>query len=97
MSITTSGTSTAGKVYSLVCFVAVMGSIDQPIITWLNPMNNPVPSDMITTTGSVSILTFDPLSASHAGTYTCRVVSSGEVENTTNEVLVLSEQYGTIQ
>ena len=39
---------------------------------WLDPMNNAVPSDMVTASGSMSTLTFNPLSASHAGTYTCR-------------------------
>ena len=71
-SITASGTNTAGETYSLVCSVTVTESTDQPIITWLDPMNNPVPSEMVTRTGSMSTLTFNPLSASNAGTYTCR-------------------------
>ena len=73
ISITASGTNTAGETYRLVCSVTVTGSTDQPTITWSDPMNNPVPSGMVTTTGSMSTLTFNPLSArSHAGTYTCR-------------------------
>ena len=72
ISITASGTNTAGETYRLVCSVTVTGSTDQPTITWSDPMNNPVPSEMVNTTGSMSTLTFNPLSASHAGTYTCR-------------------------
>ena len=33
-------------------------------------MNNPVPSGMVTTTGSMSMLIFSPLAVSNAGTYT---------------------------
>ena len=66
-----SSSNTAGETYSLECSATVTGSNDQPTITWLDPMNNPVPSGMVTTTGSMSTLTFNPLAASHAGTYTC--------------------------
>ena len=72
VSITTSGANTAGETYSLVCSVTVIGLNDQPTITWLDSMNNTVPSEMVNTTGSMSTLTFNPLSASHAGNYTCR-------------------------
>ena len=72
VSITHSGTNTAGQAYSLVCSVTVTGSTDTPTITWLDPMNSQVPSEMVSTTGSMSTLAFNPLSASHAGTYTCR-------------------------
>ena len=64
------------------------GSTDQPTITWLDPMNNPVPSEMVTTTGSMSTLTFNPLAASHAGTYTCRVTAGGVTETKTFTVIV---------
>ena len=70
--ITGSGTATAGESYSLECTVTVTGSTDQPTITWLmGPMNNMITSGVVTT-GSMSTLTFNPLSASDAGTYTCR-------------------------
>ena len=78
LSITASGTNTAGETYSLECSATVTGSTDQPTITWLDPMNNTVPSEMVTTTGSMSTLTFNPLAASHAGTYTCRGMVGGE-------------------
>ena len=83
VSITASSTNTAGETYSLVCSATVTGSTDQPTITWLDPMNNPVPSEMVTTTGSVSTLTFNPLAASHAGTYKCSATVEGAMPTAT--------------
>ena len=94
VSITPSGTNTAGEAYSLVCSVTVTGhgSTDTPTITWLDPMDSQVPSEMVSTTGSMSTLTFNPLSASHAGTYTCRAtLTSGEIGTDTEIVTVQSE------
>ena len=88
-----SGTNTAGETYSLECSATVTGSNDQPTITWLDPMNNPVPSGMVTTTGSMSTLTFDPLSASHAGTYTCRATVGSTMQTATMDVTVESKFY----
>ena len=88
LSITPSGTNTAGETYSLECSATVTGSTDQPTITWLDPMNNPVPSEMVTTTVSMSTLTFNPVTASHAGTYTCRVTAGGVTETKTSTVIV---------
>ena len=82
-----SGDNTAGETYSLECFT-VTGSTDQPTITWLDPMNNPVPSEMVTITGSMSTLTFNPLSASHAGTYTCRGMVGGVTREETSTIIV---------
>ena len=91
MSITPSGTNTAGETYSLVCSVTVTGSIDQLTITWLDPVNNTVPSEMVTTTGNMSTLTFDPLVISHAGTYTCRATLGDDVQTATVTVTVQSK------
>ena len=92
VSITASGTNAAGLTYRLVCSATVTGhgSTDQPIFTWLlqDPMNNQVDSGMVTTTGSMSTLTFSPLTASHAGTYTCRVTVGGVTETQTTTVIV---------
>ena len=88
-SITASDTNTAGETYSLMCSVTVTGSTDQPTITWFGPMNNPVSPEMVTTTGSTSTLTFNPLSArSHAGTYTCRASAGSLSGNRTFTVQV---------
>jgi hypothetical protein len=92
--ITSSGTATAGESYSLRCTVTVNGSDDQPMITWLmGPMNNVITSGVVTTDG-MSTLTFNPLSASHAGTYTCRatlgsIVDSVDIIIAVNGVLKL--------
>ena len=90
-SITPSGTNTAGETYRLVCSVTVTGSTDTPTITWLDPMGNQVSPDMLNTTGSMSTLTFSPLSASHAGTYTCRGTVEGVMESEATTVSVNSE------
>ena len=87
VSITPSGDNTAGETYSLECST-VTGSTD---ITWLDPMNSPVPSGMITTTGSTSRLTFSPLTASHAGTYTCRATVGSTIKTATMDIKVESE------
>ena len=91
VSITPSGTNTAGDTYSLVCSVTVTGSNDTPTITWLDPTNSQVPSVMVSTTGSMSTLTFNQLSASHAGTYTCIAAVGSEVQTDEKEVTVQSE------
>ena len=91
-----SGSNTAGETYSLECSANVTGSTDQPTTTWLIPMNNPVPSGMVTTTGSMSTLTFDPLAASHAGTYTCRATVGSTMEAATMDVSVESECFVTL-
>ena len=80
VSITPFGTNTAGATYSLVCSVTVTGSTDTPTITWLDDgveiaTNSSRTVSSTTSDGSngySSTLTFSPLSASHAGTYTCR-------------------------
>ena len=76
-----------GETYSLECFATVTGSTDQPNITWLDRGNSMVPSGIVTTTGSMSTLTFDPLAASHAGTYTCRATATGNVTWTESKVV----------
>ena len=88
--ITPFGTATAGETYSLVCSVTVTGSTATPTITWLDPMNNQVTSGVMTT-GSMSTLTFNPLSASQAGTYICRVALGSAVDTTSRLVTVQSE------
>ena len=90
--ITTSGTSTAGEIYSLECSVTVTGSTDQPTTTWLDSMINPVPSEVVTTIGSMSTLTFNPLSASHAGTYTCRATVAGNLMQTDTQAVYVESK-----
>ena len=86
VSITASGTSTAGQTYRLMCSANVTGSTDQTTFTWLHNSSN-ITSDicrMDTGDGSYSSnLTFSPLSVSHAGTYTCKVTAGGVTETQT--------------
>ena len=88
VSISPFGSNIAGDSYSLECTATVTGSTDQPTITLLDPMNNTIASGVVTT-GSMSTLTFNPLAASHAGTYTCRATLGGAVQ--TAEVMVTVE------
>ena len=102
--LTTSGASTAGEVYSLECSVNTTDSSSNQStidITWLNPMNDRVPSGMVSTVGNTSTLTFNPLAASDAGTYTCRVGAGSTIQNATTSITVESksfyrDDYGTI-
>ena len=81
-SITASDTNIAGEMYNLVCSITVIGSALQPTITWLDDgVQITSLSDSSRTVSATisdvsnmhsSTLVFDPLSASHAGTYTCR-------------------------
>ena len=82
------GANIAGETYHLECSISTTGSNDQPMFTWLDPMDDPVPSEMINTADSVSTLVFSPLAASHAGTYTCVVSLGGVSYNETMTVTV---------
>ena len=63
------------------------GSTDLPNIIWLNQMNNVIISGVVTS-GSMSTLTFNPLAASHAGTYTCRA-TLGNIEEDELTVIII--------
>jgi hypothetical protein len=88
VSITSSGTATAGESYSLECTVNVTGSTEEPTIIWLDNATEitSTAARMVSgITGSAdsgysSILTFSPLRASDAGTFTCRA-TLGNVTN----------------
>ena len=84
--ITASGESIAGEGYSLICS-AVTGSS----VTWLDPTSTPIPSEMVSILGDVHILTFDPLTAAHAGTYTCRAMLGSTEGSAEMNVTVQSE------
>ena len=89
--IISSGTPTAGESYSLECTVTVTGSTDQSMITWLmGTMENMITSGIVIT-GSMSTLTFNPLAASHAGTYTCRATLGSVMDSASRTITVQSE------
>ena len=88
VSISPSGTNTAGETYRLLCSATVTGSTDTPTITWLGDgveITTDSSRTVSATTsdgsnGYSSTLTFSPLSASHAGTYTCRATVDGGMQ-----------------
>jgi hypothetical protein len=84
--ITSSGKNVVGEGYSLACS-AVTGSV----VTWLDPTDTLVPSEMVSTVGDVHVLTFNPLTAAHAGTYTCRAVLGSREGSAQMAVTVQSE------
>ena len=86
-----SGTNTAGETFSLECTATVTGLIDQPTITWLDQMNNLIPSGMVNIMGSMSTLTFNQLAVSDAGTYTCTAAVGGRVQTAAVNITVESE------
>ena len=92
VSIATFGTNMSGGRYSLECSAVINGSTDQAIFTWLDPTNDVVPLEMINSTDFTSTLTFDPLTLSHIGTYTCRVTLDG-IEKRTNFTVGVSGRW----
>ena len=91
--ITFSGSAIAGESYRLRCTVTVTGSTDQPVFTWLmGPMNSEVTAG-VETADSMSMLTFNPLAATHAGTYTCRATLNSAMDSETVTVSVESEWF----
>ena len=75
-----------------MCSATVTGLTDQPTISWLDPMNNAVPSEMVTATGSMSTPTFNPLAPSDAGTYACRATVTGNLTHTDSEVVYVESK-----
>lgn len=63
------------------------GLTGQPNITWLDPMNK----EIMSTNGSMSILTFNPLTASAARMYTCRATLKSIEETAKAMVTIQSE------
>ena len=99
--ITPTGVSIAGETYRLTCSVTVTGSNTELTITWSDnsaPITPDSSRTVSATTGDSSngyssTLTYNPLSASHAGTYTCRATLGGGERAVAAEVVaVQSEQ-----
>ena len=71
VTITDSGISTAGQMYTLTCSVIVPGT---PSIQWQYSNGSDVTTgDGITV--SAGVLTFNPLRTSHGGEYTCQATA----------------------
>ena len=73
MSISTSGSNTAGEMYSLLCEVSV--AVGTPNITWLYSNGTEVMNGngitLSLTSDTTYKLTFNPLEYSDVGVYTC--------------------------
>ena len=73
MSISTSGSNTAGEMYSLLCEVSV--AVGTPDITWLysngTELMNGNGITLSLTSDKTYKLTFNPLDYSDVGVYTC--------------------------
>ena len=94
--IVQAGYNTAREVHRLECSILVTGSTDIPTIAWLHDNFKIIESfnnatrvvSMISNSANgsySSTLTFNPLSTSDAGTYTCTVTLDGaEVNQSTN-------------
>ena len=94
--ITAHGDNTAGEIYTLECSVIVSTmESSQPDITWMDIER--ILSYNITTNSDVGIyeyssnLTLNPLSASHAGMFTCEAMVGGAVESMSINVTVKGE------
>ena len=100
--IWSSGSSTAGEVYSLTCDVSLSQNLRQsPVIEWVGPDGNVIDNttlrDVSLTSSSPSTtmtLLFNPLRTSHRGTYWCRATLTDTaanirlMNNSTVEILV---------
>ena len=71
VTITDSGMSTAGQMYTLTCSVDVPGT---PSIQW-QYSNGSVVTNGGGITVSAGVLTFNPLLTSHGGEYTCQATA----------------------
>jgi hypothetical protein len=98
MTITPSGSSTAGGTGSLECSAMITtnplpDNVPSPAVQWFFGPNNSslLPSGVITTPGSSNILRFSPLSHSHAGMYTCRL--AGSVRLAAHTTLIVNGMY----
>ena len=73
MSISTSGSNTAGEMYSLLCEVSV--AVGTPNITWLYSNGSEIINGngitLSLTSDTTYKLTFNPLDYSDVGVYTC--------------------------
>ena len=87
--ITTTGTPTAGAMFTLTCNVTVVeGLIVPPTIEWVDAGGMIIASDedgiIVNNAVSTLDLVFNPLNTSHGGEYTCRATINIQSINITN-------------
>ena len=102
INITSSGGNSAGAVFNLKCSASVVGHTSQPTILWLRGTTQDAAASgdatrvivspvTVNATGHYSrLLLFNPLVASDAGLFTCRVMLEGVTEIETIRITVNS-------
>ena len=103
--IWSSGSSTAGEVYSLTCDASLSQNLRQtPVIEWVGPDGNVIDNttlrDVSLTSSSPSTtmtLLFHPLRTSHRGMYWCRAtltdrVASIEIMNKSSFLVIVQSK-----
>ena len=105
--VSSSGTAKAGMVYSLTCTVSktVDGLINSPTATWTDLStrmtvingNEIIVSTMAVNETAISTLSFDPLTTSHEGRYSCdgtltSIALETEVTHSTMETLQVQSE-----
>ena len=86
-----SGTSTAGEPYALACTTMVLGTLDEPSISWLDSSSEEISTadngarvisdtTMKTDSNISRFLSFNPLTSFDAGLFTCHVAVLGITE-----------------
>ena len=102
ITISSTGTLTAGKPLSFICTVTLEdgGSLAEDLaVQWVTPVDISIRTDshiriMITnsTVARTSELKFTPLRTSHGGLYTCKATTTAGMDTTTETLTVQSEK-----
>ena len=102
VAISTTGTLTAGKLFSFICTVTLAdgGSLTEDLtVQWVTPVGINIDTDsdigMISTNSTVtrnSILKFTPLRTSHGGQYTCNATTTAGNDTATETLALQSEK-----
>ena len=86
VTLSSSGSSLVGETYSLTCSARVSGGSSVSRIVWLSR----TATEMEMNSVSTLTLTFQPLSASDEGSYTCRVEVGNLVKMNSTELEVFT-------
>ena len=84
VTISSSGDGLVGETYSLICSASVSGGGSVSRIVWLRGTTTEMEMNSVSTL----TLTFQPLSASDEGSYTCRVEVGNLVKMNSTEVTI---------
>ena len=93
VTISSSGSSLVEEALSLTCSVSVSGGGSVSRIVWLRGTTTEMDMNSVSTL----TLTFQPLSASDEGSYTCRVEVGNFVKMNSTELLVFTSNTSKFQ